>query len=74
MEEPNKNKRNRWLVFISMPFQMGAIIFLFSCLGNWLDKNHSSSKISYAIILVMVGVGLALYNIIRQVNQINKTE
>jgi hypothetical protein len=53
---------------------MGAIIFLFSYLGSWLDENHPSQKVYYNKILVMVGVALALYNVIRQVNEINKTK
>jgi len=51
---------------------MGVIIFLFSYLGTWLDENHPSPKVYYSKILVMVGVALALYNVIRQVNEINK--
>jgi hypothetical protein len=53
---------------------MGAIIFLFSYLGDWLDENHPNPKVYYTKILVMVGVALALYNVIRQVNEINKTQ
>ena len=53
---------------------MGVIIFLFSYLGTWLDENHPSTKIYYNKVLVMVGVALALYNVIRQVNEINKTK
>jgi hypothetical protein len=73
-KEPNKNQRNKWIALINIPIQMGAIIFLFSYLGSWLDENHPSQKVYYNKILVMVGVALALYNVIRQVNEINKTK
>ncbi|WP_134148551.1 AtpZ/AtpI family protein [Flavobacterium sp. 270] len=73
-KEPNKNQRNKWIALINIPIQMGAIIFLFSYLGTWLDENHPSEKVYYNKILVMVGVALALYNVIRQVNEINKTK
>ncbi|WP_163409500.1 AtpZ/AtpI family protein [Flavobacterium ajazii] len=73
-KEPNKNQRNKWIALINIPIQMGVIIFLFSYLGTWLDENHPSQKIYYNKVLVMVGVGLALYNVIRQVNEINKTK
>ena len=53
---------------------MGVIIFAFAYLGDWLDENHPSSKVYYSKILVMVGVALALYNVYRQVNEINKTQ
>lgn len=73
-KEPDKKQRNKWIALINIPIQMGVIIFLFSYLGTWLDENHPSPKVYYNKILVMVGVGLALYNVIRQVNEINKTK
>ncbi|GGF26228.1 AtpZ/AtpI family protein [Flavobacterium limi] len=73
-KDPNKNKSNKWIALINIPIQMGVIIFLFSYLGTWLDENQPSTKVYYNKILVMVGVGLALYNVIRQVNEINKTK
>ena len=71
---PNQKRANKWLALINIPIQMGAIIFLFSYLGDWLDENHPHPKVYYSKFLVMVGVALALYNVIRQVNEINKTQ
>ncbi|WP_166921446.1 AtpZ/AtpI family protein [Flavobacterium poyangense] len=73
-KEPNKNRRNKWLPLINIPVQMGIIIFLFSYFGTWLDENYPSPKVYFNTIFVMVGVGIALYNVIRQVNEINKTK
>jgi len=74
-EKPNKKKQaSKWLALINIPIQMGVIIFLFSYAGNWLDENHPNPKVYYNKILVMIGVGLALYNVIRQVNEINKSQ
>ncbi|KQW96263.1 AtpZ/AtpI family protein [Flavobacterium sp. Root420] len=73
-KEPNKNRRNKWMPLINIPVQMGIIIFLFSYFGTWLDENHPSPKVYYNTVFVMIGVGLALYNVIRQVNDINKTK
>ncbi|WP_281231260.1 AtpZ/AtpI family protein [Flavobacterium gelatinilyticum] len=73
-KEPNKNQKNKWIALINIPIQMGAIIFLFSYLGTWLDENHPSEKVYYNKILVIVGVAVALYNVIRQVNEINNTK
>jgi hypothetical protein len=69
---PNNKKPGKWLALINIPIQMGAIIFLFAYLGDWLDENHPHPKIYYNKIFVMIGVFLALYNVIRQVNEINK--
>jgi uncharacterized membrane protein len=73
-KKPNKKLASKWLALINIPIQMGVIIFLFSYLGNWLDENYPSPKVYYNKILVMIGVGLALYNVIRQVNEINKSQ
>ena len=73
-KKPSKKQASKWLALINIPIQMGIIIFLFSYLGNWLDENHPSPKVFYNKILVMVGVALALYNVYRQVNEINKSQ
>jgi uncharacterized membrane protein len=71
--DPKKKNATKWLALINIPIQMGVIIFLFSYLGNWLDENHPHPKVYYVKILVVVGVFLALYNVMRQVNEINKS-
>ena len=69
----NKNKPlNKWIQLISIPAQMGIVIFLFAYLGQYLDEKYQSEN--YVKIFTVVGVFLALYNVIRQVNQLNKNE
>ncbi len=53
---------------------MGIIIFLFAYLGKYLDENHPHPKLYYAKLLVIIGVFIAMYNVYRQVMQINKKE
>ncbi|MBF7092739.1 AtpZ/AtpI family protein [Flavobacterium sp. ALJ2] len=72
-KEPNENQRNnKWLVFVNIPIQMGVIIFLFSYLGIWLDEKYSNGGSLWTIILSLFSVFLALYNVIRQVKNLNK--
>ncbi|MCV9932294.1 AtpZ/AtpI family protein [Flavobacterium sp. LS1R47] len=72
-KEPNENQRNnKWLVFVNIPIQMGVIIFLFSYLGMWLDEKYSNGGSLWTIILSLFSVFLALYNVIRQVKNLNK--
>ena len=71
--ENNKNKPlNKWIQLISIPAQMGMVIFLFAYLGQYLDEKYQSEN--YVKIFTVVGVFLALYNVIRQVNQMSKNE
>jgi O-antigen/teichoic acid export membrane protein len=69
---PNKNNFNKWLVFLGIPFQMGVVIFAFTYFGMWLDEKYSDESSSfYTITLSLLSVFIALYNVIRQVKNIN---
>jgi len=75
MENFQKKRRlNKWLSLISIPIQMGVIVFLFSKLGQWLDQKFINKYNLYVKILTMVGVAIAFYNISRQLKEINKSE
>ena len=75
MENQQKKKQhNKWLSLISIPIQMGIIVFLFSQLGQWLDEKFINKNDIYIKILTLVGVALAFYNIARQLKEINKSE
>lgn len=51
---------------------MGVVIFVFAYLGQWLDEQYPNPKNYYTKIITMFGVFLALYNVYRQVNDLNK--
>ena len=73
MSDSNQDKRpNKWLALINIPFQMGIIIVGFAWLGGWLDEKYPNKNEIYHIIFTMLGVFIALYNVIRQVKQLNK--
>lgn len=74
MENSNLPKKNynKWLALINIPIQMGLIIFVFHKIGVWLDENYTTEKVYYYKIFTILGVFLSLYNVYRQVNQINK--
>ena len=73
---PNKKKKqpNKWLQLINIPIQMGIVIFLFAYLGRWLDEHYENTDNPNSKIFTIIGVFLALYNVIRQVNQLNKEQ
>lgn len=72
--EPKKKPLNKWLQLINIPIQMGVVIFIFSCLGNYLDEKYGNVNESNTKIFTLLGVFLALYNVYRQVNQLSKEE
>ncbi|MEC4052284.1 AtpZ/AtpI family protein [Myroides odoratimimus] len=63
---------NRWLSLINIPIQMGVTIYLFHLLGTWLDDKYNLVDGLANKICTLIGVGLALYQVIKQVNQLNK--
>ena len=69
----NLKQTNKWLVMMNIPFQMGVIIFCFTYLGIWLDEKYTNTSI-FTIILSLLAVFIALYNVIRQVKNLNKEE
>ena len=66
-----KKSTSKWVIFMNIPFQMGIIIFAFTYLGMWLDEKYTDSSI-FTIVLSLLSVFIALYNVIRQVKNINK--
>lgn len=74
MDNKEKNKRNKWLALTSIPIQMLAIIYLAFKLGSWLDENYKIENELATKVVTLLGVFVALYQVINQVNQINKNE
>lgn len=71
--EPKKKKSlNKWVELTNIPFQMGVIIFSFTYAGMWLDKKYSDGESTFTIILSLLSVFISLYNVIRQVKNLNK--
>ncbi|RZJ74786.1 MAG: AtpZ/AtpI family protein [Flavobacterium sp.] len=70
--QQDKKSRNKWIVLISMPLQMGLIIFLFAWFGTWLDEKYGNNENPNRTLFALIGVALAMYNVIRQVNELNK--
>ncbi|MFD2743902.1 MULTISPECIES: AtpZ/AtpI family protein [Sphingobacterium] len=74
MSSNDKRKANKWLVFASMPFQMGVTIYLFYWAGQWLDGKYGGSGEWWMKAFTMLGVIVSLYHFIRLVNYVNRDE
>jgi F0F1-type ATP synthase assembly protein I len=62
---------NRYLKFSAAAFQMAALIGGFTWLGTWLDQKFNTGSL-FTIILALLGVGIGLYLIIKEVNALNR--
>jgi ATP synthase protein I len=68
-----KKSPNKWIQLINIPFRMGVIIAAGVFFGKWLDESIFKNDKSIGIIVFsLLAVILALYNVIKQVNQLNK--
>lgn len=72
MMDNKKKQRNKWLVLINIPIQMGIIIFLFSKLGVWLDEKYINEIGLFSKFFILVGVAISFYNLNRQLKDINE--
>jgi len=74
--EENNNKgnntRRNWARWIGVPFQMVATIFGGYWLGSWLDGKYDLEKPWWTIGLTLLAVLVSLYQLIRQVQGMDK--
>lgn len=68
----NKPKRlKNAIVLTGVGVQMGVTIYLFIWLGKWLDTNYNEGEKMYVIIMTLLGVGVSLYAVVKQLNKFN---
>ena len=73
-EKGTKKKQPKFIALTGIAAQMGVTIFAFSYLGKYLDENYNPNGKGWTIALVLLGVALSLFNLLRQVHRINDAE
>lgn len=68
-QNPKKQLKNV-AVLSGIAFQMGITIYLFVMLGKWLDSKFNGGDKLFIIIFTLLGVGISLYVVLKQVNRI----
>jgi MFS-type transporter involved in bile tolerance (Atg22 family) len=68
------NSALKWLRFAGIAIQMGAIIWLGSLLGAYLDKKFLRNDELYYKIVTLLAVFLAMAVVIREVIKAGKSE
>ena len=70
-ENQKQEKRlNPYIRFTSVAFQMGATIYLGNLLGKWLDGKYNDGDKGFIVIMTLLGVGLSIYTVVKQLNRI----
>ncbi|MEW4922411.1 AtpZ/AtpI family protein [Algibacter sp. 2305UL17-15] len=68
-QKPGKQLKNV-AILSGLGIQMGVIIYLFVILGKWLDGKYNDGDKGFIIIMTLLGVGLSLYTVVKQLNRI----
>lgn len=74
-KKENKNKGNQLKNLAAMSgvaIQMGIIIYLFVLLGKWLDGKFTDGGKLFLIVCTLLGVGISLYVVLKQINKLNE--
>jgi F0F1-type ATP synthase assembly protein I len=66
MQESPKDQQN-WLVFIQIGLQMALTIALGTWAGYWIDGKMANKNPIATLVLSLLSIGLALFNVIRQI-------
>lgn len=75
MPKHKKNARqDKYLEFVNIAVQMGLIIGAGVFLGIWLDKKYPNEFSGFTIGFSLLGVFIALYQVIRKVIQMSKDD
>ena len=61
-----KKQPNRWLIFSSLAFQIGAIIYGAVWIGQYLDTFYGNQKSLFTLLLTVFGLAVIIYLIIKQ--------
>ncbi|MCF4100669.1 AtpZ/AtpI family protein [Gillisia sp. M10.2A] len=74
----NKKKQsvphNKYLEFVNIAIQMGIVIGAGVFAGIWLDKKFPNNFSGFTIGLSLLGVFVALYQVIRRVSRMSKDD
>jgi F0F1-type ATP synthase assembly protein I len=75
MEDPQREVKRKQVVsyarYTGLFFQMFVIIGVFAFVGSWLDDYQATTQPYYTAALALIGVVIAIYQVLKEVNQLN---
>ena len=74
MTSKKEPKKSDSLRYSSLGFQMAITIGLFAWLGNYLDGKYETEDPYYSIACILVGIAIALYQVIKEVMILSKED
>jgi len=68
------NKLKSIAIFTGIAAQMGITIYLGAYFGKWLDVKYPADKKWFTMIFTLLGVGISLYVVLKQLNKFNNVQ
>ena len=62
------------MAYSSLGIQVAVIVGGFAYLGKWLDEKYPMEKRWFTLALVLFGVAVSIYYVIRQLNEMNERD
>lgn len=69
-QEPKK-PLNKYIRLTGAGLQMGITIYLAAYFGKWLDEKYPNENNIYTTVLILFGVAISFYSLLRQIKNIN---
>jgi len=74
MSKKNEPRRRNYLRYSSLGFQMAITIGLGAWAGNYLDEKYQTEKPYYSIVIILISIAIALYQVIKEVMELSKDD
>ncbi|SNR52868.1 AtpZ/AtpI family protein [Lutibacter flavus] len=71
---PKKKQLNKYIHLTGIGFQMGATMYLAAYLGKKLDNYFQNEKKICTLLLLLLGLGVSIWNVLRQLKNINDSK
>lgn len=69
---PKKKQLNKYIHLTSIAFQMGATMYLAAYLGKKIDSYFQNEKKIGTLLLLLIGLGVSIWNVLRQLKNIKE--
>lgn len=69
-ENKDRNPIKNLAILSGIAIEMGVIIYLFARGGMWLDNYYATEKRLFTAFATLLGVGIALWVVLRQIKQV----
>ena len=72
--QKRKRQLNKYVRFTGIGFQLGATIYVAAYIGKWLDAKFLMEKKIFTLILILGGLIVSIWSIVRQLKELENDQ